>query len=218
MNRVARFLILFAVFWLILWGLASFAVPKVFGAVLPKLAGKFQGAGITLEELDFEEINVSPLLVRLNISNVSAMFDLKPTDKQRLRSKFSAIETVVYLNRPLQKRGGVIVDNFDVQFDPSDRPVRLPFDGFSKGYVHIHSLPLTNPKQAIIEIVEGFEELFLDNELVGDFEFSGEVLVRVDDSTLPALVYTERQGKYFRLRFSKPDIEKIAQAADVGSL
>ena len=122
---------------------------------------------------------------------------------------------VVYLNRPLQKRGGVIVDNFEVLFDPSDRPERLPFDGFSKGYVHIHSLPLTNPSQAVLEIVDGLEDLFLANELVGDFEFSGEVLVRIDDTSLPALVYTERQGKYFRLRFSRPDIEKIAQAADI---
>jgi hypothetical protein len=190
-------------------------VPKLIGVVLPRLAGKFQGAGITLEELDFEEIKVSPSMVRLNISNVSARFDLEPTDKRRLRSRFDADETVVYLNRPLQKRGGVIVDNFDLLFDASDRPERLPFDGFSKGYVHIHSLPLTKPKQAIIEVVEGLEELFLANELVGDFEFSGEVLVRIDDTTLPALVYTERQGKYFRLRFSKPDIEKIALAADV---
>ena len=215
MSRLTKFLLSFAVFWLILWGLASVAVPKIVGTVLPRMAGNFAGAGITVQQLDFDKITLSPTLVRLKISNLSAMFDLKPKDKRQLRSKFEATEMVIYVNRPVQRRGGVVVDNFEVLFDPSDRPRGFPFDGFSKGYMHIHSLPLTNPAQAVIEIIDGLEELFLENELVGDFEFSGEVLVRIDDTTMPALVYTERQGKSFRLRFSKPDIEKIAQEADV---
>jgi hypothetical protein len=95
MNWITRFLIIFAVLWLILWGLTSFAVPKLIGVVLPRLAGKFQGAGITLEELDFEEIKVSPSMVRLNISNVSARFDpLAETGRSHCRQFRSPVRCV----------------------------------------------------------------------------------------------------------------------------
>ena len=215
MVRLTKLVALLAALWLVVWGVASVAVPKVLERMLPRLAGNARGAGIALEELEFERIQLSPSLLRLSISNVNAMFNLKPDDRHQVRSRFDAVETIVYLNRPLQRRGGVIFDNFEVVFDPEDRPRRLPFNGFSKGYVHIHSLPLARPRQAVEEILQGLEELFLNNELVGDFEFNGEVLVRVDETTIPALVYTERQGSLFRLRFSKPDVIKIAEASDV---
>ena len=215
MSRLTKIVIALAIAWLVLWGLASFAVPKIFDRVLPKVAGKVQQIGIAVQEMKFEGLEVSPSLLRVKIQNFNAKFDLKPKDRDHLRSRFDATETQVYITRPLRMRGGVVVDNFEMLFHPSDRPKRFPFDGFTKGYMHIHSLPLLDPNRAAVEIIEGLEKLFMDNELVGDFEFSGEVLVRIDDSTVPALIYTERQGERFRLRFSRPDIEKIAESADV---
>ncbi|MEJ2085315.1 MAG: hypothetical protein P8Y44_06510 [Acidobacteriota bacterium] len=215
MTRLIKLALGVAAFWLILWGLAAATVPRLAKFALPRLAKRIEGAGLALENLDFDTVHVSPSLLKLDLRNVSAKFDLTPENRKSVRSTFHTESTIVYLDRPFQKRGGVIVDGFEVSFDPSDRPKSIPFDGFSKGYVHIHSLPLTNPKQAIVEIFDGLDELFLANNSTGDFEFSGEVLVRVDDSTLPALIYTERQGEQFRLRFSKPDITKIAEAAEI---
>ena len=215
MRRVLKLALGIAVSWLILWGIAAVAVPRIASFALPRLARNIEGAGITFENLNFDDVEVFPSLLKIRLTNLNANFDLQPEARRNVRSTFRTASTIVYLDRPFQKRGGVIVDDFEVRFDPTDRPRSIPFDGFSKGFVHVHSLPLTNPKQAVIEVLEDLDELFLSNNSTRDFEFSGEVLVRVDDSTLPALIYTERQGEQFRLRFSKPDIGKIAEAAEI---
>jgi len=215
MRRVIKLALGIAAAWLILWGIAAVAVPRIASFALPRLARNIEGAGIAFEDLNFDDAEVFPSLLKIRLTNLNAKFDLQPDERRNVRSTFRTAAAIVYLDHPFQKRGGVIVDDFEVRFDPTDRPRRIPFDGFSKGYVHVHSLPLTNPRQAVTEVLEGLDELFLSNNSTGDFEFSGEVLVRVDTSTLPALIYTERQGEQFRLRFSKPDIHRIAEAAEI---
>jgi hypothetical protein len=107
------------------------------------------------------------------------------------------------------------MEDFEISFHEADRPQRLPFDRLTNARGHIDDLPLLSPRAAAREIYDGLEELFLENSQVRRFEFSGEVVMRVQDLRLPARLYTERQGDYFRLRFSKDDVQDLVEAADV---
>lgn len=186
-------------------------VDKVVARVLPGI----QGGRLAVASLTYGKVKVSPSLVNLSSNSISAAFDLAPTDDIQLSSTFEANRVEIRLSNPLSLRGDLNLENFEVTFHETDRPQRLPFERLSNGFLHIESLPLLAPRQAALEVFTGLEDLFLDNELVGNFEFSGDVLVRIRDVTYPALIYTERSGDQFRLRFSRPDLEAMVEAADV---
>jgi len=215
MRRLTTLGMILGVSWLGLWGLASLAVPRLADAFLAKTIPKVERAGIAVDSLTYGDIRVSPSLTGATAEDFSAAFDLTPTDKITLRSTFEAHEMTVRVANPLTMRGHLSAENFELAFHETDRPERLPFDRLTNGFIYIHDLPLLSPRKAIVEIFDGLEELFIENARVGDFEFSGDVMVRVHDLTFPALLYTERRDKQFRLRFSKPDIERLAEAADV---
>ena len=116
---------------------------------------------------------------------------------------------------PLRLRGDLTIRDFEVSFHETDRPRRLVFDRLSKAHVHIDELPLLPPRSAIREVRKRLEVLFLENERTGNFEFRGDVVVRVQDLTFPAHLYTERQDDSFRLRFREADVEAVAMGADI---
>lgn len=215
MRHLTRLLLVLGICWLALWGLASFAVPKAAEAVLTYAIPRVQQAGITVDSIEYESIRVSPTLIEASARWPSAVFDLAPTDEIRLSSSFKAQEVSARLANPLQLRGHLTIENFEVSFHETDRPRDLPFDRLTNARLHIEEIPLLSPKTAAREIYDGLEELFLDNALVGNFEFSGDVVMRVQDLRLPARLYTERQGEYFRLRFSKADVQTLVAAAEV---
>jgi len=215
MRRLIGLLVILMVCWLALWGLASLAVPKLADAVLADAMPRLQRAGIAVDSLDYGRVRVSPTLMRASADSVSAAFDLSPTDDIKLSSTFEAEEISVRLANPVRLRGHLTVQNFEVAFHAADRPRRLPFDRLTNASVHIEELPLLAPRIAMREIFEGLEELFFENALVGNFEFSGDVVIRAQDLTLPARLYTERQGDHFRLRFSKADVQTLVEAAEV---
>jgi hypothetical protein len=57
--------------------------------------------------------------------------------------------------------------------------------------------------------------LFRDNEVVGAFQFSGDVKLSVENAATQACLYTERSGDRFRLRFHAQDIEELAKKMQV---
>jgi len=215
MRHLRGLLVVLLVCWLALWGLASFAVPKLADAVLSYSIPRIQNAGITVDSVDYGDIHVSPTLTQASAAGVSAAFDLSPTDDIKLRSTFEAQEIAVRLSDPVRLRGSLIIENFEIAFHEADRPRRLPFDRLTNASVHIDDLPLLAPRTAAQEIYHGLQDLFLDNALVGNFEFHGDVVIRVHDLKLPALLYTERNGDQFRLRFSRKDVQALVDAAAV---
>ena len=215
MRRPVRLLVVLLVCWLALWGLASFAVPKLADAMLAYAMPTVQRAGIAVDSLNFRDITVSPTLTRASAHQVSAAFGLSPTDNVTLSSTFKAQEISVRLARPTRMRGDLTIENFEISFHETDRPRRLFFDRLTDAYVHIEELPLLSPRSAMLEIFTGFEELFNNNTLLGSFEFRGQAMIRIQDLTMPAELYTERQGDHSRLRFLKADIESLAAAAEI---
>lgn len=215
LRRLIKIGGLFVSGWLAVWGVASLAAPKVVDSVVARVLPRIQGGRLAVDSLSYGQIQVSPSLLRLGSADVSAAFDLAPTDEIQLSSTFLADRVGVRLSSPLSMRGDLNLENFEVAFHENDRPQRLPFDRLTNGFLHIEDLPLLDPRQAALEVFEGLEDLFIDNELVGNFEFSGDVLVRIHDVTYPALLYTERREEQFRLRFSKPDLEAMVEAAGV---
>jgi hypothetical protein len=214
MRCLTRLLLFLVVCWLLLWGLASFAVPRAAEAILTYAVPRVEQAGIGVDSIEYEAIRVSPSLIEARIDWLSAVFDLAPTDEIRLSSTFKAQEVSASLANPLQLRGQLTIEDFEVSFHETDRPRDFPFDRLTNARLHIEEIPLLSPRTAAREIYDGLEELFVENSLVGNFEFDGEVVVRIRDLRLPARLYTERQGEYFRLRFSKSDVEALVEAAD----
>lgn len=215
LRRLIKIGGLLVIIWIVVWGVASLAAPAVVDNIVAKVLPRIQGGRLAVDSLSYGKIQVSPSLLELGSENVSAAFDLAPTDEIQLSSTFVAERVGVRLSNPVSMRGDLNLENFEVVFHETDRPQRLPFDRLTNGFLHIEGLPLLDPRQAALEVFAGLEDLFIDNELVGNFEFSGDVLVRIRDVTYPALLYTERRGEQFRLRFSKPDLETMVAAAGV---
>lgn len=215
MRRLLGLLVVVLGCWLVCWGLVSFAAPKLVDAVLAYAIPTAQRAGITFDALEFRDLRVSPTLTHASAHDVSAVFDLAPTDDVTLSSTFEAQKISVRLARPTHLRGDLTIENFEISFHETDRPQRLFFDRLTHAHVHIEDLPLLSPRSAMLEIFTGLEELFFKNTLVGNFEFRGEAVIRVHDLAIPAELYTERQGEHSRLRFRQADIESLAAAAEV---
>lgn len=215
MRRLLRLLGLLGFIWLALWGLASFAVPKLVEIGVTYAIPRLERAGITVDSLDHGTIRIAPTLIRASADGVSAAFDLSPTDNIKLSSRFEAQRVSVRLANLFRLRGDLTIDNFEVSFHEADRPRRLFFDRLANAHVHIEDLPILSPRSALKEISTGLEELFIRNTLVGNLEFRGEAVIRVRDVTVPAQLFTERRGDHFRLRFDQDDIETLARAAEV---
>ena len=215
MRRLIKIVVLLVLCWLAIWGVASLTAPAVVDKVVAGVLPRIQGGRLAVDSLSYGKVQISPSLLRLSSEDVSAAFDLAPTDEIQLSSTFEANRIAIRLSNPLSLRGDLDLENFEVAFHATDRPQRLPFDRLTNGFLHIEGLPVLDPRQALLEVIDGLDDLFLDNELMGNFEFSGDVLVRIRDVTYPALLYTERQGEQFRLRFSRPDVEAMVEAAGV---
>lgn len=215
MRRLLRILVILLVCWLALWGVASFAVPEVVDAMVAYAIPTIERAGIRVDSLDYGTVKVSPTLTGATARGISAVFDLSPTDKITLSSSFVAGEAAVRLTQPLRLRGDLTIDDFEISFHETDRPRRLFFDRLTQAHVHIDDLPLSSPRTALLEIFRRLDELFLENTLVGNVEFYGQAIIRIDDLRVPAELYTERQGDNFHLRFRQHDIEALATAAEV---
>jgi len=215
MRRLVGLLVVVLMCWLALWGLASWALPRLVDAGLAHALPTIERAGIAVDSLDFRAVSVSPTLIRASADDVAAAFDLSPTDDITLRSTFEAQEISMRLTNPLRMRGNLTIEDFEVSFHETDLPRGLFFDRLTNAHVHIEEIPLLSPRSALLEISTGLEELFIENARVGNFEFRGDVLIRVQDLTLTAQLYTERQGDHHRLRFSKADVQALAASADV---
>jgi hypothetical protein len=122
----------------------------------------------------------------------------------------------IRLSKPLSLRGSVQATGMEVRLDPSDRPRQLPFDRFTSSRLAIGDLPLGDARQAADDLRETLTSLFFENRAVGDVEFSGEVVIVVDEFEQVAQLYTERVGEHFKLRFRVDDIRAIAEAKGLG--
>ena len=215
MRRLVGLLVVLLVCWLGLWAVASRVVPKVADKILAYAIPKVKQVGIDVDSVVYESIDVSPTLLGAGARGVSAVFDLAPTDDINLNSTFQARQVSMRLANPLQMRGTLDIDDFEVSFHATDLPRRLPFDRLTNASLHIEGLPLLSPRTAAVEIYDGLERLFFDNAQVGNFEFHGDVVMKVHDVTMPALLYTEQQQDQFRLRFSRADVQALVDAAEV---
>jgi hypothetical protein len=214
-RRLTKILLALVLAWLTIWGGLSLAAPAIVDQVVDRVLPRIQSGRLAVDSLAYDKVRVSPRLLGLRFDGLSAVFDLAPTDAIQLSSSFQAERLAVHLSNLLSLRGDLDLENFEVSFHETDRPRRLPFDRLTDGTLRIEDLPLLAPRQALLEVLTGLEDLFLDNKLVGNFEFSGLVQVQLREVTYPARVYTERLGDQYRLRFSRPDLESMVAAADV---
>jgi hypothetical protein len=91
-----------------------------------------------------------------SIDNVSATFELSPTADIRLHSDFAARRWVARLSTLLPPLLDLEVEDFEITFDTSDSPDRLPFERLTDGFMSIRHLPLLHPRQAVDEMLQGF--------------------------------------------------------------
>ena len=206
------FVVILFVLWASAWGVASLLAPYFVRSSAEKLTAQVAQQGITLDDLSFESVRVSPLLNSIQLGNFYARFDLNPRDNIRLKSAVDADEIEMRVGIPFTLNGSVRASELAVNFDASDLPRSLPFERFVNAQFEVRNLPLTRPRQAVQRIRTKAEELFLENKAVGDVQFSGEVQLTVDEVEMTARLYSEQEGDRFRLRFSERDIWMISDA------
>lgn len=196
--------------WLLLWGLASLAAPYVVKGVAPKMVSKARSMGVEMDKLEYDHIRVSPFLTSVTAKDVSVSFDLNPQDRYRLSSSFQCESIRVSLTDGLKLNGRVTMERFQVHFHQADMPKELPFDSFTDGQAELANVPLLAPREAFRDMLVRVVELFKNNKTSSEFEFSGNVQLKIKDKNWPARIYTEREAGEFRLRFSEDDVRLLA--------
>lgn len=212
LRWLSVFVVILVILWASAWGVASLLAPRLVRSSVVRLTTQVAQPGISLDDLRFESVSVSPLLNSIKLSNFHAQFDLNPRDNIRLKSSVDVDEIKVVVGIPFIPNGSVQVSGLEVNFDASDLPRSLPFDRFTNAHLKVGNLPLTRPRQAAQEISRKIEELFFENKAVGDLQFSGEVQLSVDEVEMVARLYSEQEGERFRLRFMEHDIQLISDA------
>ncbi len=216
-SRVLIFVpILFVVLWAAAWGGASVLAPRLSRTAVTKLMERFDRVGIGLRDVSFKTTRVSPLLNGIELGGLYARFDLNLRDNAQLLSTMDTRAVEVRLGSLFTLLGSVRLSGFEVHLDASDLPRSLPFDRFANAHLTVGNLPLTKPRQVAQEIRRKLKELFLDNEAVGDVQFSGDVKLMVEEVELAAHLYTEQEGDRFRLRFRESDIQELSDRKRMG--
>ena len=205
-------MVILVILWDSAWGFATLMAPRFIHSSIVQLTTQAAQQDISLDELRFESVRVSPLLNSIKLSNFHVQFDLNPRDDIQLKSSVDADEIRVSVGIPFIPRGSMRASGLEVNFDASDLPRSLPFDRFANAHLEVGNLPLTRPRQAAQELQRKIEELFLENKALSDLQFSGEVQLSVDEVEMVARLYSEREGKRFRLRFMEHDIQLISDA------
>ncbi len=201
--------------WVVLWVGSILLLPDIIRNAIPQLAVRVKPLGVELTDSSFSFLHVSPLFNHVEMKDFQAGFDLNPKDKIELKSQIRIQKIGVGLQNLFSMRGVVRGSGIEVRFDESDLPASIPFDRFTNGEVMMADFPLIQPRKAAKEILQGLEELFRDNEVVGAFRFSGDVKLSVENVETKAHLYTERSGDRFRLRFRAQDIEMLAKKMQV---
>jgi len=211
-HRLLILLILVASLWALAWSLTSALAPRLARAALPTLQARLETIGVGVSDVAFSGIRVSPWFNGLVVSDLRGRLDLEPRDRMQLRSRFDIATLEVRLTRPFSLRGTVRATGLDVRLDPADRPPQMPFDRLSNARLAIGDLPLGDPRQAANAMRDKLQALFSEDHAMGEVDFSGEVILDIDDVAQVANLYTDRVGETFRLRFRDDDIRAIAQA------
>lgn len=209
-------MILLATLWLAAWGAVSALAPGLVRRAIPVVVAQVEQLDVGLSEAEFAAIRISPWLTRVGVEDFHARFDLDPSNRAQLQSRFAVQELLVRLDRPLALRGSVRAMGLEVYLDPSDLPRSVPFDRFANAELVVGDLSLARPRQLVQQLHAKVTELFLENKAVGDVNFSGDVELTVDDVKMTARLYTERHGERFRLRFDASDIQALSDKKGVG--
>lgn len=210
-RGLGKWLIWIVTGWLLVWGLANVAAPKVLATILPKVQEKAKSMGVEIDRIQYSKIRVSPWLTSVTAHQVSIDFDLVPGDRNRLSSTYRSETIQVSLRNLFKLRGSVEMGEFELKFHPSDLPSGFPFDGFTDGYVMLRDVPLLDPREGFREMINGVVDLFDDNVTSRQFDFSGKVQIKSGEEIIPARLYSERHGEKFRLRFSHDDVRSAAE-------
>jgi len=216
-HRFRRFLTGLGVFLALaaigLW----FARNRIANAILnDALAGverRAKRAGVEVLDIQADPVRI-PTPFRAVLANVRADFDLGARNRNQVRSRFEAEKTEVTLAGVFPPLVRVRLENFSIRFHPDDLPPNFPFEVFHEGSLSSSPLPATDPSAAMKQVFRRFRELFKDNRVEADFEFSGVVSVKIGLRAAKARLYTELLPDGFRrLRFNEKDLRSLADTS-----
>lgn len=208
-------LIVLLTLWAVLWGGASLLAPSLVRRAVPAVVRQMEQRGIGLSGVTFARSWVSPWLNGMGFGDFHARFDLHADDESKLQSVLDVKEVDAWVSNPFTMRGSLRAEGMEIRLGAADLPGSMPFDRFTNGTISITDLPLADPRLAAKELREGLRELFIENHAVGDVEFSGDVMLKVEDVKVAAHMYTERKDDLFRLRFRAEDVKEFAEKMDV---
>ena len=173
--------ILFVVLWAAAWGGASVLAQRLAHTAAMRMMEQFERQGIGLDDLSFQKARVSPIFNGIEFEGLHARFDLNLRDITQLQSTVETQAAEVRLGSPFDLSGSVRLSGLEIRLDESDLPSSLPFDRFTNAQLSIGNLLLTQPRQSTQDIRRKLKALFIDNEAVGDVEFSGNVKLTLEE-------------------------------------
>ncbi|NCA71436.1 MAG: hypothetical protein EOM91_15350 [Sphingobacteriia bacterium] len=210
--RVLFGLIVIATVWALLWGSATWLLPRLASQAHAPITALLRAHRIELEELTVSRLRVSPWLDALRLGQVHARFDLNPDDRIHLSSRLDIAEVGVQLTQPLGLRGRITLQGLELTIDPADRSPSLPLERLSDGVLRIDALPLSDPGRVATILREKLRRLFFENQAVGEVELSARVWIDIGGEAWAARLYTKPVGEGFKLRFHADDIQAISAA------
>ena len=76
LRRLSVFVIIPVVLWVSIWGVASLLAPRIVRSSVSQLTTQVAQLGISLDDLRFESVGISPLLNSFKLGNFHAKFRL----------------------------------------------------------------------------------------------------------------------------------------------
>jgi hypothetical protein len=197
------------------WLTLAWRIDGMVAHAVPRLVSAAGEAGVRLEHVEVGPVSLAPPF-RVIVDGVRANVRFGPPNRGQPSSTFEAAEVAVRLTDLATLSGRLAVEDFNLTLAEADLPDGLPFDRFRDGHFESGVLPLVRPRLATQRVLDGLEELFLDNQTRSGFDFEGTVVVRADGVSSEARLFTEPlRGERARLRFDPADVRKVAGAAGV---
>jgi len=216
-HRLRRFLkvlgVLLALACLGLWLGRNAIANAILDKALTGVEKRAKRAGVEVLDIQSDPVRI-PTPLRATLAKVRADFDIGARNRNQVRSRFEAEKIEVTVAGVFPPLARVRLENFSIRFHPDDLPPNFPFEVFHEGSLSSSPLPATDPSAAMKQVFGRFHDLFENNRVEADFEFSGVVSVKVGPRTAKARLYTEPLPDGFRrLRFDEADLRALADAS-----
>jgi hypothetical protein len=213
-KRVIRIvLIVIGVFFVM--GLLSntalrWSAVKAIGKIPPMMAPH----GVKVEHVYFNRARMEGLTrcVLTDLRTLVKMGDAAGTLKARFQAGILEIDILNFREKEIVFR----LKNFNLAFQETKDGQQLPFTQLENAtWERKIPVSLSDLPAAVKDILSGANMLFTHNRVGRPFHFEGDVIIKIDDKSARARLFSMEKDGYTTLRFDAADINAAAKTMDI---